>query len=133
MDASRQSKDSCWQPGRTHKTGRNQLGFKAWSSITSDTLKRSFLVCGISNALDGTQDDMVSDDLPDIDASEVEIAQPDALEEEEDIDDVDPFSDDSDKAVKYGEYCYSFVIDSSYVERVNACLRGCLHNCLDII
>ena len=70
---------------------------KAWSSITSDTLKRSFLVCGISNALDGTQDDMVSDDLPDIDASEVEIAQPDALEEEEDIDDVDPFSDDSDE------------------------------------
>ena len=38
---------------------------------------------------------MVSDDLPDIDASEVEIAQPDALKE--DIDDVDPFSDDSDE------------------------------------
>ena len=41
---------------------------------------------------------MVSDNLPDIDANEVDIAQFDGLEEEaEDIDDMDPISDDLDE------------------------------------
>ena len=41
---------------------------KAWYSISPDTLIKSFKVCGISNALDGTEDDMVSDDLPSVDS-----------------------------------------------------------------
>ena len=39
---------------------------KAWESIKLETLTHSFLVCGISNALDGSQDDLVSDDLPSV-------------------------------------------------------------------
>ena len=41
---------------------------QTWSSIKKDTLMHSFLVCGISNALhvDGSQDDLVSSDIPNI-------------------------------------------------------------------
>ena len=41
---------------------------KAWDLISLDTLIRSFKVCGISNVLDGTEDDLVSDDLPSVDS-----------------------------------------------------------------
>ncbi len=36
----------------------------AWKSITVETLVHSFLVCGLANALDGSQDDLVSNDVP---------------------------------------------------------------------
>ena len=45
---------------------------KAWESIKLETLTHSFLVCGISNALDGSQDDLVSDDLPSVEMDTVE-------------------------------------------------------------
>ena len=41
---------------------------KARYSISPDTLIKSFKVCGISNALNGTEDDMISDDLPSVDS-----------------------------------------------------------------
>ena len=59
----------------------------------------SFLVCGISNALDGSEDDYVSDDVPAIDLESVEEEEEgeDDLEDGTEIDDLgDPFSDDSD-------------------------------------
>ena len=37
---------------------------KAWDSISQETVINSFLVCGISNALDGSEDDYVCDDVP---------------------------------------------------------------------
>ena len=70
---------------------------KAWDSISPDTLIKSFKVCGISNA-----DDMVSDDLPSVDSepedqeSESDGDEGDACAAEDDVDDIDPFSDDSD-------------------------------------
>ena len=45
--------------------------FKAWESIKLQTLTHSFLVCGISNALEGSQDDLVSDDLPTVEMDTV--------------------------------------------------------------
>ena len=72
---------------------------KAWESIKLDTIIHSFLVCGISNALDGSEDDLVSDDVPSIESAEERecIDSEDAEEEEdEDVDGVDPFSEDSD-------------------------------------
>ena len=55
----------------------------------------SFLVCGISNALDGSEDDLMSSDIP---ASENEDEDAVIVEEEEDSSDVDgmgePFSDE---------------------------------------
>ena len=43
----------------------------AWKSI-KETFVHSFLVCRLSNALDGSEDDLVSDDVPAIDAGEIE-------------------------------------------------------------
>ena len=75
---------------------------KAWDSISPDTLIKSFKVCGISNALNGTEDDTESDDLPSVDSepedqeSESDSDEGDACAAEDDVDDIDPFSDDSD-------------------------------------
>ena len=44
---------------------------KAWRGIKTDLVK-SFLVCGISNALDGSQDDLVCDKVPVVDANSTE-------------------------------------------------------------
>ena len=49
----------------------------AWKSIKEETYDHSFLVCGLSNALDGSEDDLVSDDVPAIDAGEIEPTEKD--------------------------------------------------------
>ena len=72
---------------------------KAWESIKLDTVIHSFLVCGISNALDDSEDDLVSNDVPSIEsAEERECSDSEDAEDEEDedVDGVDPFSEDSD-------------------------------------
>ena len=72
---------------------------KAWESIRLDTIIHSFLVCGISNALDGSEDDLVSDDVPSIESAEereCSDSEDNENEEDEDVDRVDPFSEDSD-------------------------------------
>ena len=77
---------------------------QAWSSIKKDTLVHSFLVCGISSALDGSQDDLVSSNIPNIEDEDEESEGAVTVDEEEDSSDVDgmgepfsyedPFSDD---------------------------------------
>ena len=69
---------------------------QAWDSIGTETIVKSFLVCGISNSLDGTQDDIVSDDIPDADL-EVEAEEDVDAEEDvgSDVDDMgEPFDSD---------------------------------------
>ena len=79
----------------------------AWSSIELKVIVDSFLVCGLSNTLDGSQDDKVSDDIPACTAEDGDSETEDQQEEEEgresegesDVDEMgDPFSDldDSD-------------------------------------
>lgn len=54
---------------------------KAWDKIPADMVIRSFLKCGISNSMDGTQDDELYSDLirsdsvssPSVDDNEVDI------------------------------------------------------------
>ena len=73
----------------------------AWDSIKQDTIIRSFLVCGISNDLDGTEDDLASSDIPDVDTNtepseedcEVDVEE---AEDGDDADDMDPFSETKD-------------------------------------
>ena len=36
----------------------------AWESIDVNTIVQSFLRCGISNAVDGTEDHLIRDDIP---------------------------------------------------------------------
>ena len=76
---------------------------KAWREVKIDLLVKSFLVCGISNALDGTQDDLVSDKVPAVDAisTEPECEDEEGTENFEDtadsdVDDFDPFDDIED-------------------------------------
>ena len=77
----------------------------AWDSITPDILISSFKVCGISNALDGTEDDMVSDYLLYVDSEPAEDQESESdgdkgdthtADDDDDVDDIDPFRDDSD-------------------------------------
>ena len=71
--------------------------WKAWGSIKQETLVRSFLVCRISNAHDGSEDDLASDDLPSILSAEVESDDGECSDNGSDADGLgDPFSDDSD-------------------------------------
>ena len=74
---------------------------KAWDSIKQETITNSFLICGISNALDGSTDDHVSDDLPVIELDSGTVGEESEEDEAEDsysdADELgDPFSDDSD-------------------------------------
>ena len=75
---------------------------KAWGSISQETIINSFLVCGISNALEGSEDDYVSDDVPTVELESVEEEEEEEEREEDDLEDGtniddlgDPFSDDS--------------------------------------
>ena len=76
---------------------------KAWCGIKTDLLVKSFLVCGISNALDGSQDDFVCDKVPALDANSTESESADEEDTEDaedltdsDVDDLDPFDDFED-------------------------------------
>ena len=71
---------------------------EAWKSIKVETLVHSFLVCGLSNALDGSQDDLVSSDVPAVNADEIEAAEEEEnVEIDGDADELDPFSEDEEE------------------------------------
>ncbi len=69
---------------------------RAWASIEQAITVHSFLVCGLANALDGTEDDKASDDIPDIPLSdEDEEDQENQDPSDSDVDSMgDPFSDE---------------------------------------
>ena len=75
---------------------------KAWRGIKTDLLVKSFLVCGISNALDVSQDDFVCDKVPVVDANSTESQSADEDTEDaedptdSDVDDLDLFDDIED-------------------------------------
>ena len=54
-------------------TRQNIINFvsRAWESIGEQTIIDAFLTCGISNNLDGTQDDLVSDNYPALDEDDL--------------------------------------------------------------
>ena len=84
---------------RSHQDAINWVS-KAWDSIKQLTIVNSFLICGISNALDGSEDDHVSDDLPVIELDSGTMGEEsgdEAKDSDSDADELgDPFSDDSD-------------------------------------
>ena len=60
----------------------------AWQEIPADMVKRSFQSCGISNALDRTEDDAVyTDEMPELADSEDEMEDEFQTESEEEEDD----------------------------------------------
>lgn len=82
----------------THQNVINWVS-KAWDSISQDIIINSFLVCRVSNALDSSEDDYVSDDVPAMELESVKEEKEGEKDFEDgmDIDDLgDPFSDDLD-------------------------------------
>jgi len=72
---------------------------QAWRDIPEDMIRRAFLRCGISNALDGTQDDQCRDEIPHPDEQdELENENLGLLFDDDDDDDsdieFDGFADD---------------------------------------
>ena len=61
----------------------------AWDSIDADIIISSFLRCGISNAVDGSEDDKIRDEIP----REIEVDM-DGAHNHEDPDKLDYFSDE---------------------------------------
>ena len=70
---------------------------EAWRSIKVETVVHSFVVCGLFNALDGSQDKLVSSDVPAVNADEIEPAEEEDVEIGGDADDLDPFSEDEEE------------------------------------
>ena len=62
-----------------------------WKELSEDILKCSLLKCDISNALDGSQDNAIRADMP-VNKTWIKMIVP----EEDDVDELDPFSDDED-------------------------------------
>ena len=88
-------------PGKRRKlsTGRPPISTDLDQRVLEfleETLTHSFLVCGISNALDGSEDDMACDDVPSIELDESLGSDSDAENADDDVDGLgDPFSEDS--------------------------------------
>ena len=62
----------------------------AWESIDASIIVASFLKCRISNAIDGSEDHLIRDEIPKhVDDNE----EDDDLDPEQDIDDLDYFTD----------------------------------------
>ena len=55
---------------------------------------KSFKRCGISNALDRSEDDQIRNEIPKDIADELDEEEGDEEEDEDDINDFDPFNDD---------------------------------------
>ena len=76
--------------GKKKAPSRNQVlrwVKDAWQEIPAEMVERSFKSCGISNALDGTEDDAVySEEMPEL-AEEDEMEDEFATDSEEDDDD----------------------------------------------
>ena len=66
----------------------------AWQEIEENIIVKSFKRCGISNALDRSEDDQIRNEIPKDIADELDEEEGDEEEDEDDINDFDPFNDD---------------------------------------
>ena len=58
-------------------------------------ISKSFLVCGISNSVDGSENDLIKEEIPrDLEDSDDETYE--GAGEDDDVNDLDPFSDSDD-------------------------------------
>ena len=99
MDEPGPSQDKVWKLKAANSTRCYQLGIKSLGFDQSGHIDQIFLKCA---EFDGTEDDMVSEDLPSVD-SEPEDQESESDDEgdthtvdDDDVNDIDPFSDDSD-------------------------------------
>ena len=51
-----------WAPDETRPRFGSEMVKDAWDLIPSEMIKKSFIKCGISNAMDGTEDDAIYED-----------------------------------------------------------------------
>ena len=64
----------------------------AWESVSEELLASSFLICGISNNLGGTEDVLIRDSI----LRELDAEEDDSDVDEEDAEGIAPFSDPED-------------------------------------
>ena len=58
---------------------------QSWEEIPEEMVKRSFKTCGISNALDGTEDDAVyNDEMPEVADDDMDEFETDSEEDDDD-------------------------------------------------
>ncbi len=73
---------------------------EAWADIPEEIIVKAFLRCGISNKLDGSEDDEIRDDIPRDAGSDSEDEDNGEIDEDGDgdgdADDLDPFSGEED-------------------------------------
>ena len=64
-----------------------------WESISTETITKSCLVCRISNAVDGSKDHFIQEEIPrDLEDGNDEVDQ-EGGGEDDDVDNLDPYSD----------------------------------------
>ena len=70
---------------------------KAWESVSENIIRESFVICGITTAIDGSQNEKIFNHIPRVLAEEIEEEEDDSENESpEDFvegDDFDPFED----------------------------------------
>jgi hypothetical protein len=66
-----------------------QFVLKAWGKVTVESVVKSFKKCGISNAMDGTEDDELYDDAGDDETEPADTLVPIGLQDA----DWDPYDD----------------------------------------
>ena len=66
----RQGADKRWQPEETQPTHGNHMGERGLRRHPCDMVKKSFLKTGISNSMDGTEDDNLWQDSGDTSSEE---------------------------------------------------------------
>ena len=72
-------------------TRQNLLNWisRAWESIDEEIIIRAFLYCGISNKLDGSEDDLASDKIPSLDEDNLGEEHLNLLFDDDDNSDLD--------------------------------------------
>ena len=69
---------------------------QSWNAILESMVAKSFKKCCISNAMDGTEDDLIFEDRSDDDAEECEVEVIDDSDNNEDMDADNSADDDTD-------------------------------------
>ena len=70
---------------------------QAWESVSTETITKSFLVCGIPNAVNGSEDKLITGEIPrDLEDSDDKAYNEGACEDDGDVDNLDPFFDSDD-------------------------------------
>ena len=82
----------------------------AWESIDPEIIVKSFLRCGISNSVDGSEDSLIWVEIPVTMNTDNEQDDNNDDDPFQDIDKINSFTDDDNYTLHTGRYCYATVL-----------------------